>query len=301
MELLLNERTANQLSAAINMAGGCLFYGRAGMGKATVAHDWTRRLNCAVGGCTVAAAACDHCRRINAGVYPDLVVLQPDEKGIIGVAAARELTALLSTKPYFADSVRMVIVDQAQTMTTPAQNALLKLLEEPPPRTRFILVATALESLLITVRSRLSAVYFAPVAVSELAAWLEEHLGQSAAAAAHLAALAMGAPGAAIRLAGDTEATASLERLTELTHSLSSAGLFDGLRSARQLVEEKADLGQLTQRLQEKVKLALQQGIIESNLASSRLAALERLRQGLADGLNRRVALELLTLEMHHV
>jgi DNA polymerase-3 subunit delta' len=241
MELLLNERTATQLSAAINMAGGSLFYGRPGMGKATVALGWARQLNCAAGGCAQSAISCDHCRQIDAGVYPDLIVVQPDEKGSIGVAAVRDLSGLLSNQPYFADSVRVIIIDQAETMTISAQNALLKLLEEPPPRTRFILVAAALEALIITVRSRLNAVYFAPITKAALAEWLQRRRQVPSAVSARLAELAMGAPGTAARLAADPKAVADLERTVELAQSLESPSLFDGLRAARQLAAGQTD------------------------------------------------------------
>jgi hypothetical protein len=111
----------------------------------------------------------------------------------------------------------------------------------------------------------------------------------------------MGAPGTAARLAADPKAVADLERTVELAQSLESPSLFDGLRAARQLAEGQTDFDLLALRIQEKVKSSLLQGIIESSSARQRLAALERFRQGLADGISRRVALERLALEMNHV
>jgi DNA polymerase III subunit delta' len=111
---------------------------------------------------------CPACRRLAAGSHPDVVSLSPNDKGIINVEQVREASSRLGLKA--ADGrVRVVRVERADVMPPPAQNALLKTLEEPPGPTCFLLTTTRLRSLLPTVRSRCLTLRLAPF--DRLAAW----------------------------------------------------------------------------------------------------------------------------------
>lgn len=122
-----------------------LITGAAGIGKLTVARY-------------AASQVLDISEdRLDKYAYVSFVL--PDDGKAISVAAVRQLEHLLSLKvPGTAPIRRVIIIDQAHTLTHEAQNALLKMLEEPPADTVFILTSPSVQQLLPTVRSRLQTI-----------------------------------------------------------------------------------------------------------------------------------------------
>lgn len=105
-----------------------------------------------------------------AGTHPDLIEMKaPGESksGAIGVDEVRELTRELSEKPFGGDG-RAVLVRDAHKMTPPAQNALLKTLEEPGAGTVFLLLAEQEEPLLPTIRSRCRIIRLGRLSLEEM-------------------------------------------------------------------------------------------------------------------------------------
>jgi DNA polymerase-3 subunit delta' len=140
-----------------------LFVGPAGVGKATTAVALAAALNCERPGGGEGCTECTPCQKLAAGVHPDLAVLKPAGAGnIISIELVRELGARLGYPPHEARA-RVVLIEDADRMTAEAANAFLKTLEEPPPRTHFILVSAAPDRLLITILSRCQRVRFAPL------------------------------------------------------------------------------------------------------------------------------------------
>lgn len=128
-------------------------------------------------------AACGGCRRVFAGLHPDLLTIEPE--GVqIRVDRVREALAFGAGRPYEAPR-RVVRIRRAELLGTEAANALLKALEEPGARLRWILTTTRpqSESLLATIRSRCAAagVLAAPRDERE-AAWRERGLSDADAA-----------------------------------------------------------------------------------------------------------------------
>ncbi len=95
---------------------------------------------------------CRSCRKIMAGMHPDIITLSPDN-GSIKIAAIRELYQLIISNPHEA-RMRSVLVENAEMMNEQAQNAFLKMLEEPPANTFFILITGNTNRLLATIISR---------------------------------------------------------------------------------------------------------------------------------------------------
>jgi DNA polymerase III subunit delta' len=102
---------------------------------------------------TDACGSCAACRRIARMVHPDVIVLAPDDKGSISIESVRSVIERSGYRP-FEGRRRVVIIDDAEALTAPAQSALLKTLEEPPAGSVFILVSSMPDALLATVRSR---------------------------------------------------------------------------------------------------------------------------------------------------
>lgn len=98
--------------------------------------------------------ACENCRKAAEGIHPDIITLQkPEGKRMITVDQIRDIRSDVYTLPNEA-SQKVYIVKDADTMNPSAQNAFLKILEEPPAYAHFILTAENQGELLPTVRSR---------------------------------------------------------------------------------------------------------------------------------------------------
>ena len=106
----------------------------------------------------------------------DFLRISPDEKNTIGIDRVREIKNFLWQKPALS-ARRTVVLDDAQCMTTDAQNALLKITEEPPASSLILLTTSDSDALNPTVFSRLQKIYFSPVSRDELAAWATEKFG----------------------------------------------------------------------------------------------------------------------------
>jgi DNA polymerase-3 subunit delta' len=175
-----------------------LFVGPANVGKATVARKFAAALLCGE------EAGCR--RRVEAGVHPDAVVVEPDGRTSLGVDRARSTVALAALTP--VEGKRQVfLIEEAGLMNDEAANALLKTLEEPPPSTVFILVADSIESLPPTIASRCRTVMFGRVTEDEIEEGLVA-LGATPEQAGNAARISGGRPGLAVALATRPEVAA---------------------------------------------------------------------------------------------
>jgi len=191
-----------------------LFTGIEGIGKRLVAVNMAKTLNCSQHG----DDACDHCsscQRMDKGIHPDLIQITPAGGGI-KIGQIRELQRTIAFKPYEAQW-RVIIVDGAERMTREAANAFLKTLEEPPPWTTIILVATAPEGLPPTVLSRCHRIPFNPLSQEEVHKILVDRL--TAEEIHTLAPLAGGSPGRAISM--DAEEVAKARGAVSSIHASS--------------------------------------------------------------------------------
>ena len=104
---------------------------------------------------------CDSCKKIRSMNHPDILFIAPSA-AMIKIHQIREMLQTLALKPYEA-RVRVVCITNSHTMNPPAANALLKVLEEPPDRTVFILTAKETSDLLPTIVSRCRQIRFNPL------------------------------------------------------------------------------------------------------------------------------------------
>jgi DNA polymerase-3 subunit delta' len=129
--------------------------------------------------------------------------LDPDASGeSIGIDAVREIKNFLWQKPN-ASTRRTLIIDNAELLTTEAQNALLKITEEPPVSSLLILITSDIESILPTIVSRLPKIYFGSVPPNILSEWIGTQQGLTKAKADALAKRSLGKPGIAWRMLHD--------------------------------------------------------------------------------------------------
>ncbi len=171
-----------------------LFAGPDGIGKRQFALAVAQAHNCPVKpreGC----GACPTCQRIAAGEHPDVQVISPDG-AFIKVGQIREILGKLAYQPFEARK-RIAVFDAAEKMNIAAANALLKMLEEPPPHAGMILVTASPGGLLETIRSRCQLIRFAPLPNDEMEAFLAANYKRPVEDTRLLARVAQGCPGRA--------------------------------------------------------------------------------------------------------
>jgi DNA polymerase III subunit delta' len=141
-----------------------LFHGPAGVGKRRFAEEMALHLLASAG---------------PAESHPDLHSYFPDKNGLHSIASIRELLRETSLPP-FAAPVKVFIIHSAEKMLPTSSNALLKILEEPPAATWFILLSTDVSAILPTVFSRCRPIAFRPLSQSEITTYLTTRYGNNA-------------------------------------------------------------------------------------------------------------------------
>lgn len=130
-----------------------LFSGPRGCGKTTSARILARALNCARAPIADPCGECDSCRELARGGGGSIDVIEIDAASHGGVDDARDLREKAFFSPV-RDRYKIYIIDEAHMVSNQGFNALLKLVEEPPPHLRFIFATTEPEKVLPTIRSR---------------------------------------------------------------------------------------------------------------------------------------------------
>jgi len=189
-----------------------LFAGPYGVGKRLTAVALAQALNCdhpvpfemhaASGGQPVAAGSdacgeCAACTRIARGVHADVLIVEPGDSGAIKIEQIREVVDRTGYRP-FEGRRRVVIIDGADALGLPAQDAILKTLEEPPSASVFVLITDRPDVLLPTVRSRVQRLRFGPLSPGDVATLLIRDHGMDASEAHAAAAASDGSLGRAI-------------------------------------------------------------------------------------------------------
>ena len=205
-----------------------LFTGPSGVGKFGTALLFAAAALCTSG----EPDGCASCRKVAAGVHPDLHVLEP-EGFSIKVEAVRKLEAELSGKAV-ESAAKAVIIDEADAMTHEAANAFLKTLEEPTPDTYIVLVCESKENLLPTVVSRCREVRFTALGQRDLERFLVEREGLQEEEARKMARRSGGVFGRALLWARRPELAAHWRRGVGLAASLRRLSLLEAL----EIVEE---------------------------------------------------------------
>jgi DNA polymerase-3 subunit delta' len=160
--------TIRRILGSGRIAHAYLFSGPEGVGKKKVATAFIEALFC---GKAEGCGECISCRKIASGNHPDMHLLEPDGQ-FIKVDQVRALQKDLAYKPYEA-SRKACIIDGADRFNPSSGNSLLKTLEEPPGNALMILLASNIDAVLPTIRSRCQQISFSGVPADEIAGFLE--------------------------------------------------------------------------------------------------------------------------------
>lgn len=316
-QILGHDRQKEILRRALvngRVAHAYLFSGPDGIGKRLMALALARAIVCLEQrGC----GHCQACRKIDHQNHPDLHTLEPDGNSI-KIEQIRALQRDLNLKPL--EAIRKIcLIEQAETMTIGAANALLKTLEEPRGDTLLILLTAQPNLLLETIRSRCQPLPFTRHPNSRIQAELEKQLGIESTESHILAALSEGS----FKKAFGKDRELYLEQRRELLKTLtglSSGSILPILDFAEQLAADKTvlpDILEIFQAFYRDVLMTLQghgdEKLVNLDLkekisrvsgredVATILAKLEALSQALHQltrNVNRQLAMEVLLLKL---
>lgn len=190
-----------------------------------------------------------HRSKIEKGIHPDIHIYRPEGKlGLHSIQALRQMCDEVFLPPYEANC-KVFIIHEADRMLSYSANALLKTFEEPPPRTKIILLSHSQTALLPTILSRCATFYFEAIPQPIIEKYLKEHFPSNDQSLKYWANLAQGSLGRAIQLAkrgGDPARMTVLklfsqEKLTDFKALTQVCGvLVEEIEANRKLVEAEA-------------------------------------------------------------
>ena len=259
-ELAGQEAVVAQLKSAVAgaMTHAWLFTGPPGSGRSVAARAFAAALLCPYGGC----GECPSCRQVRAGTHADLLLVRPAGLSY-GVKQTRELVLRAAGAPSGGRWL-VVLFEDADRCTEAAANALLKAIEEPAPRTVWLLCAPSAEDLVTTIRSRCRVVTLRVPPSAAVAAVLASRDGIDYDKALAAARAAQGHIGRARRLATDPAAAARREAVLQVP--VRSASLGPALAAAATLVKTAEDEARsVTEQLDEPEREALRQAFGEGS------------------------------------
>jgi DNA polymerase-3 subunit delta' len=211
------------------MSHAWLVTGPPGSGRSNAARAFAAALQCEFGGC----GECNNCRTASSGAHPDVTLVRTEVLSI-GVDEVRDLVRRAVMSPTLR-RWQVIVVEDADRVTERGADALLKSIEEPAPRTVWVLCAPTADDVVATIRSRCRQLRLATPTVEAVARLLEVRDGVEPGLAAYAARVAQGHVGRARVLATNDLARERRDAVLQIPFRLRDLGAC--LSAAADLVE----------------------------------------------------------------
>lgn len=241
-DLIGQERVVEALQRAVGaseadgnrhaMTHAWLFTGPPGSGRSNAARAFAAALQCPRGGC----GDCNTCTTVLSGAHPDVTLVRTEQLSI-GVDEVRELVRRAAMAPTLGP-LQVLVVEDADRVTERGADALLKSIEEPAPRTVWLLCAPTADDVVVTIRSRCRRVELSTPNETAIAELLVRRDGVEPELAAEVARIAQGHIGRARALARNEAVRERRRQVLAIPSALTSLGAC--LRAASEVVDAAA-------------------------------------------------------------
>ena len=211
-----------------------IFCGTEGIGKKLIAKELAKKILCL----KEKANDCDckSCIEFDSDNNPDFQLIESVD-GKIKIEQIRQMQRKVAEKPIISNN-KVYIIDDADTMTTEAQNCLLKTLEEPPEYITIILICTNEGNLLSTIKSRCTRIQFEPIKDEEIKEYVKTKLPNEQ-ISEKLIELAQGSIGKAIKL---NERKDIYENIENILLSMQNRDLIDIVQMSEVIYKSKEEI-----------------------------------------------------------
>ena len=211
-----------------------IFCGTEGIGKKLIAKELAKKILCLKekeNGCD-----CKSCIEFDSDNNPDFQLIESVD-GKIKIEQIRQMQRKVAEKPIISNN-KVYIINNADTMTTEAQNCLLKTLEEPPEYITIILICTNEGNLLSTIKSRCTRMQFEPIKDEELKEYIKTKLPDEQ-ISPQIIELAQGSIGKAIKL---NERKDIYENIENILLSMQNRDLIDIVQMSEVIYKSKEEI-----------------------------------------------------------
>ncbi len=232
-----NKRNKEILEKAIEInktSHSYIFCGTEGIGKKLIAKELAKKILCLkekANNCD-----CKSCIEFDSDNNPDFQLIESLD-GKIKIEQIRQMQRKVAEKPIISNN-KVYIIDNADTMTTEAQNCLLKTLEEPPEYITIILICTNEGNLLSTIKSRCTRMQFEPIKDEELKEYIKTKLPEEQ-ISENIIELAQGSIGKAIKL---NERKDIYENIENILLSMQNKDLIDIVQMSEVIYKSKEEI-----------------------------------------------------------
>ena len=235
--ILGNEKNKKILEKSLELSKSShsyIFWGTEGIGKKAIAKEFAKKILCI--GNKQNDCSCKSCIEFSSSNNPDFLLIESDD-GKIKIEQIREMQRKIAEKPIISDK-KVYIINDADKMTTEAQNCLLKTLEEPPEYITIILICSNENNLLSTIKSRCTRMYFEPIEINEVKKYIKG-INISKDINENILNLSQGSIGKAIKLVENQSLYENIEKLLE---DLTKKDLIDIIKMSEEIYKSKEEI-----------------------------------------------------------
>lgn len=251
-DILGNDMVKDHFKKAIEnhkVSHAYILTGEAGMGRKSIANAFAMTLLCEKGK-SEPCMVCHSCKQVLGGNHPDIIYVNHEKPGSIGVDDIREqINDTIMIRPY-SSYYKIYIVDEAEKMTVQAQNALLKTIEEPPSYAVIILITTNQEAFLPTILSRCVQLKLKPLKDFTVKSYLTEHFKIPDREAEICAAFARGNLGKAIHLASSDEFKELYQKVMVIIKNIGTMDVVMLLDCIKEIKEQNFEISEVLDLMQ---------------------------------------------------